>query len=131
MVELLARKQIMGKQARPTHTEVAELLKVLGDPTRLLVLERLMEGVQCNCQIGDDLGLPTNLISHHLRVLRQAGLVEAERDPLDRRWVYYSVNRQALASLRDLLCAFFDPARVQDRLPTCGPQTGPEGETPA
>lgn len=121
----------MGKQARPPHTEVAEVLKVLGDPTRLLVLQRLMEGVQCNCQIGDDLGLPTNLISHHLRVLREAGLVKAERDPLDRRWVYYSVDTPALARLRDLLCAFFDPDHVQTRLPACGPQAGSQGEAPS
>jgi ArsR family transcriptional regulator len=63
-----------------------------------------------------------NLISHHLTVLRQAGLVNVERDAFDGRWVYYSINIQALQELNALFGAFFDPARVQPRRLTCGPQ---------
>ncbi len=114
----------MIDRASSKHSEVAHALKVLGDPTRLLILERLMQGVQCNCEIGNDLDLPMNLISHHLKVLREAGLVNAERDSLDRRWIYYSVDVQALVQLREMLCAFFDPERVQARLPSCGPHAG-------
>ena len=58
-----------------------------------------MEGVQCNCELGETLHMAPNLISHHLRVLREAGLVDVERDLLDARWVYYSVNRAALDEL--------------------------------
>ena len=112
-------------------TEVADTLKVVSDPTRLMILEQLMQGVQCNCEIGADLGLPMNLISHHLRSLREAGLVRAERDPLDRRWIYYSVDPEALARLRDVLCAFFDPERIQERLPSCGPQVAQGNKPPS
>ncbi len=63
-----------------------------------------------------------NLISHHLKVLRQAGLVDAERDPFDARWVYYSINRQALEELNQAFGAFFDPQRIKPRRLTCGPQ---------
>lgn len=121
----------MSARMHPNHTKVADILKVLSDPTRLVILERLMRGVQCNCEIGDDLDLPMNLISHHLKVLREAGLVNAERDPLDRRWIYYSVDPQALVRLREVLCAFFDPERVQARLPTCGPQASRGDGPPA
>ncbi len=103
-------------------TELAGLLKVLGDPTRLKIFDTLMQGVQCNCDLGERLDLPMNLISHHLKVLRQAGLVQSERDPLDARWVYYSVNESALRELRAWLMTFLDPARIQPRLPTCGPR---------
>jgi len=107
---------------RPDILELAAVMKALSDPTRLVILDLLVQGVQCNCSLGDRLGLPINLISHHLKVLRQAGLVQAERDPLDARWIYYSVDPDKLAGLRGQLAAFLDPGRIQSRLPTCGPQ---------
>jgi ArsR family transcriptional regulator, arsenate/arsenite/antimonite-responsive transcriptional repressor len=73
--------------------------------------------------LGSELGMAPNLISHHLSVLREVGLVNAERDPLDSRWVYFSVNRAALEQLNATFGTFFDPKRVQPRRLTCGPQT--------
>jgi ArsR family transcriptional regulator, arsenate/arsenite/antimonite-responsive transcriptional repressor len=101
----------------------AEQLKVLAEPKRLLIFNLLMEGVQCNCELGDALQMAPNLISHHLSVLRQAGLVNVERDSIDSRWVYYSVNRVALDELNAAFSAFLDPARIQPRRLTCGPRT--------
>jgi hypothetical protein len=63
-----------------------------------------------------------NLISHHLRVLREAGLVDVERDPEDARWVYYSLNREALEELKRTFGLFFDPLRIKPRRQTCGSQ---------
>ncbi len=114
----------MERIARPPTDlrRLADRLKVLAEPKRLLILHLLMEGVHCNCELGDALKLPPNLISHHLRLLRQAGLVDVERDVLDARWVYYSLNRRALEELNDAFGGFFDPARIKPRRPTCGPQ---------
>ncbi len=107
----------------PANLEVlAGRLKVLVEPKRLLIFNLLMQGVQCNCELGEALQMAPNLISHHLSKLRQVGLVNVERDAVDARWVYYSVNRAALAELNTALGAFFDPARIQPRRPTCGPQ---------
>ncbi len=106
----------------PNPAELSVTLRVLSDPTRLTIFDLLMQGVQCNCELGDRLGLPMNLVSHHLKVLREAGLVDAERDPVDARWVYYSINQEHLEQMRVRLAAFLDPARIQPRLPTCGPQ---------
>lgn len=100
----------------------AEKVKVLAEPKRLLILSLLMEGVQCNCELGGALHMAPNLISHHLSVLRQAGLVDVERDPVDSRWMYYSVNRAALEELNVAFGAFFDPKRIQPRRPSCGPR---------
>lgn len=108
----------------PVNLQIlAERLKVLAEPKRLLIFNLLMEGVQCNCELGESLQMAPNLISHHLSVLRQAGLVDVERDALDARWVYYSVNRAALDELNAAFGAFFDPTRIQPRRLTCGPQT--------
>ena len=102
---------------------LAEKLKVLAEPNRLLIFNLLMEGVQCNCELGDHLQMAPNLISHHLSVLRQAKLVDMERDPHDARWVYYSINLIALNELNNAFGAFFDPERIKPRRLTCGPQT--------
>lgn len=101
-------------------------LKVISEPNRLLLLEKIIEGVQCNCELGGALRMAPNLISHHLSVLREAGLVEAERDPVDARWVYYSVNPKAMEELRLLFGDFFDRQRIQPRRLTCGPQASEE-----
>ena len=107
----------------PTNLQhLAERLKVLAEPKRLLILNLLMEGVHCNCELGEFLDMTPSLISHHLRVLREAGLVEMERDAVDGRWVYYSVNEDALQELNDAFGAFFQPQRIKPRRPTCGPQ---------
>lgn len=108
-------------EIQPSPETLAAQLKVLADPKRLRILNLLMSGVQCNCELGDALGMPKNLISHHLRVLRNAGLVQVERDALDARWVYYSMNEETLRTLTETFDAFFDLGRIQPRHPTCGP----------
>ena len=52
---------------------LARQLKVLAEPNRLRIVDLLMEGVQCNCELSGALGMAPNLISHHLRVLREVG----------------------------------------------------------
>lgn len=101
---------------------LTERLKVLAEPKRLLIFNLLMEGVQCNCELGDFLQMPPNLISHHLSKLRAAGLVDVERDAVDSRWIYYSVNRAALQELNSAFGMFFDPRRIKPRRTTCGPR---------
>ena len=108
----------------PVNLEsLAERLKVLAEPKRLLIFNLLMEGVQCNCELGDSLQMPPNLISHHLSKLRAVGLVDVERDAVDARWMYYSINRAALDELNSAFGAFFAPERIQPRRPNCGPQS--------
>ena len=101
--------------------ELVSLLKALSDPTRLSIFDLLMEGVQCNCEISERLDLSLNLISHHLRVLREAGLVQAERATEDARWIYYTVDQEALGRLGQAIGHLLDPARIRPRQPSCGP----------
>jgi ArsR family transcriptional regulator, arsenate/arsenite/antimonite-responsive transcriptional repressor len=101
---------------------LTEQLKALANPKRLQMIHLLMEGVHCNCELGEALQMSPNLISHHMNILRELGLVEMERDVLDGRWVYFSLNEAALAELNHAFGAFFDANRIQPRRPTCGPQ---------
>ena len=115
----MTEKLATGEQ---TPEEVAAITKALADPNRLRIFDLLMEGDSCNCELNEKLGLPPNLLSHHLRVLRQAGLVRSRRDALDGRWIYYAVNKQVVARWRAWFSEFLDPARVQERVTLCGPE---------
>jgi len=95
--------------------------RVLGDLTRLRILDALMEGVHCNCEIAERLGLSLSLISHHLGVLQRAGFIEGAQAEEDARWIYYSVNQERIADLRAAVDRFLDVGRIKPRLPSCGP----------
>jgi ArsR family transcriptional regulator len=101
--------------------EIANLLKILSEPNRLRILEKIMEGVQCNCELGSALHIAPNLISHHLSVLRDAEIIQTERDPFDARWIYYSINEPKMEDIRTFLGVFFHPNQVKPRQLTCGP----------
>ena len=122
MIEVLTQDPPVVVDTLPATQQLAAWLKVLAEPRRLQILNLLIAGVQCNCELGDHLAMAPNLISHHLSVLRKAGLVEVERDAVDARWVYYSLNRTTLAALNAAFGAFFDPTRIQPRRAVCGPQ---------
>jgi ArsR family transcriptional regulator len=87
-------------------TEAADLargFKALGDPVRLRLLSLIAAragGEVCVCELTDAFTLTGPTISHHLRVLREAGLVDCQRRGT---WVYYWVVPAALAALSRLL----------------------------
>jgi DNA-binding transcriptional ArsR family regulator len=101
--------------------EAAEFLRLMADSTRRRIFLGLMAGEVCNCEMVNRLGLAQNLISHHLRQLRRAGLVRTRRDDRDQRWVYYSVDPNALVRVHSELTALFHPSRLGERVPDCGP----------
>jgi ArsR family transcriptional regulator len=81
---------------------LAGVLKVVADPTRLRLLSLIAsnpEGEVCACDLIAPLGLSQPTISHHLKVMAGAGLVEREKRGV---WAYYRVVPDALAGLGDL-----------------------------
>ena len=80
--------------------ELATGFTALSDPVRLRVLSILAvaaDGEVCVCDFVDPLGKSQPTISHHLKILSEAGLVQGEKRG---RWVWYSLNRDRLANLR-------------------------------
>ncbi len=100
------------------------MFKALGDPVRLRMLNLIAGhegGESCVCDISPAFDLSQPTISHHLKVLREAGLLDCERRGT---WVYYRVIPSALARLSDALspesgvvegsvCAPVDAGRVE------------------
>lgn len=118
-VQTTAIARALGLVDRET---LANALKALSDPTRLSIFDILLEGVQCNCEISERLELSLSLVSHHLRALRQVGLVRGERDSEDARWIYYSIDQDVLVQLGQAMKHLLDVNRIQPRVPSCGPQ---------
>jgi ArsR family transcriptional regulator len=95
----LAREPLADEQAR----RIAPLLKALADPVRLRLLSLVAshaEGEACVCDLNEAFALSQPTISHHLKLLHGAGLLDREKRGV---WVYYRVNPQALADLGALL----------------------------
>lgn len=82
---------------------MAPVVSALADPMRLRMVSMLLaapEGCACGCDLETPLGLSQPTVSHHLKVLREAGLVEGERQG---RWVYYRVITERLGELAKAL----------------------------
>ena len=105
----------------PEMNEITAVLKALSDPNRLRIFSELMTGDSCNNELMDKLDLRANLLSHHLKVLSEAGLITSRRDRIDGRWIYYTVDREAAAHWHHWFNDFFDPNRIQKRV-VCGPE---------
>lgn len=75
----------------PTARRIAGMLAALGEPTRMMILHQLVDGPQHVGKLADTLGVPMVNMSHHLGVMRQAGLLE---DHKDGRRVVYSLRSE-------------------------------------
>jgi len=75
--------------------DLLQALRALADPGRLRIVSMLREREQCVCHLMDALGLSQGTVSHHMAVLKRAGLVCDRRDYSDARWVYYSLAPSA------------------------------------
>ena len=85
--------------------ELARVFKALGDPVRLRLLSLIAShagGEACVCDLTDAFDLTGPTISHHLKVLREAGIIDGERRGT---WVYYRVLPTTLQTLSSVLMA--------------------------
>lgn len=84
---------------------MAPVLSALADPMRLRIVSMLLaapEGMACGCDLEGPLGLSQPTVSHHLKILRDAGLVTGEKRG---RWVHYRVVRERLGEISGALVA--------------------------
>ena len=88
----------MATRTAPTSTRAVQLFHALSDGTRLSILQRLRFGERCVCDLTDALDAAQSRLSFHLKVLKDVGLVT---DRKDGRWMYYTLNAEALAEVGD------------------------------
>ena len=82
--------------------EASRLFHALSEPTRLQILEHLKSGEQCVCELTEVFNTGQSRLSFHLRVLKQAGLIN---DRPEGRWMYYSLNIEAIKELASFVSA--------------------------
>jgi ArsR family transcriptional regulator len=94
----LGAATLSGEEAEST----AALFKALGDPARVRIVNLLASsgGSVCACEFEPALGLSQPTVSHHLKKLTDAGLLEREQRG---KWAYFSINSEAAAKLAGLV----------------------------
>ena len=89
--------------SEPEREELAARFKALSDPTRVAIINCLSAAEEvCVCNLTETFELSQPTISHHLKILREAGLVESSRRGT---WAYYRLVPESLAALRGALGA--------------------------
>ena len=78
----------------------ASVFHALSDETRLSLLDQLKRGEQCVCELTEVMKAGQSRLSFHLKVLKDAGLLLDRREG---RWMYYSINPEAIDQLEDLV----------------------------
>jgi DNA-binding transcriptional ArsR family regulator len=107
------------KNKDPMVSELGPALKALADPTRLKIILMLREREQCTCHLTADLGLTQGTISHHMAVLKKAGLIRERQDDYDARWVHYSLNERAAKGFIDQVTSLLDTTRTDPSPADC------------
>jgi ArsR family transcriptional regulator len=97
--------------------DIARVLDMLADPTRLRLLRLLRQEELCVCELVDTLRMPQYKISRHLLSLRVVGLVEARREG---RWMHYRLGRRGVQArlvqdLLTVLCGHLDKTPLGQR----------------
>jgi ArsR family transcriptional regulator len=106
----------MATRTRPDTERAVRLFQALSDQTRLSILDHLRHGERCVCDLTDALDAAQSRLSFHLKVLKDAGLVTDRREG---RWMYYTVNAEALAETAELLEALASTPSAAERRSGC------------
>ena len=82
------------------YTEAAKVFKAFCDENRLQILELLRSGEKCACKLLDDLQITQSTLSHHMKLLCEAGVVQGRKEG---KWVHYSIDPAGAEGAVELL----------------------------
>lgn len=86
--------------AERNYANYAAMMSALADPTRVEIFDMLSEGERCACNFLERFDLKQPTLSYHMKILCEAGLVDARKDGI---WMKYTINQEALSSLQRFL----------------------------
>lgn len=109
-------------QDRVDVARLARLFHALSDETRLRIVERLLLGEQCVCNLMEPLELGQSHLSFHMKTLRAAGLVTDRREG---RWIHYSLNPGTLREVQEFVGAVGEKAARLDAERCCEEEKKP------
>lgn len=82
------------------YNDTARIFKAFSDVNRLKILEILRSGERCACDLLDELHIGQSTLSHHMKILCDAGIVDGRKDG---KWVYYSILPEGIQHTQELL----------------------------
>ena len=88
-----------GKKLASAYHDTVRVFKAFCDENRLRILEMLRTGEKCACKLLDDLHITQSTLSHHMKILCDAGIVQGRKDG---KWVYYSISSEGADCARKL-----------------------------
>lgn len=91
-----------------TRARAAQWFHALGDETRLQIIDCLLEGEQCVCDLTEFLQTGQSRLSFHLKTLKEAGILTDRRDG---RWVFYSLNPEVIKAIEEFVHSLKSPTR--------------------
>lgn len=98
------------------NAKAARIFKAIGDENRLHILGLLRNGERCACKLLEDLQISQSTLSHHMKLLCDAGLVIGRKEG---KWVHYSIDPNAAVEIQKLLCCILTPEAEADKC-CCG-----------
>jgi ArsR family transcriptional regulator, arsenate/arsenite/antimonite-responsive transcriptional repressor len=106
--------QTLTRPSIPDADHGDQVLRALADPLRWQIVQLLATEQLCVCHLTEELEVGQPLVSHHLKVLREAGLVDGERF---RYWTYYRLVPDAFGEIASLLEGLPTAAGQRERRP--------------
>lgn len=85
------------------HNQAIKIFRALADDNRLQILEMLMSGAKCGCELLDTLKIGQSTLSHHMHILCDAGLVDACKEG---KWMHYSLSADGSAQVRETIAKY-------------------------
>ena len=98
------------------HKENAKLFKALSDENRLAIIEMLLDGEQCGCSLLEELNITQPTLSHHMKILCDAGIVDSCKDG---KWMHYSICINGSRRLKEILNIYVLPEEKEKTYKKC------------
>ena len=98
-----------GDSASMNERKTAAIFKALGDENRIRILKLLHGGEKCACKLLDELNIGQSTLSHHMKILCDAGIVTGRKEG---KWMHYSICCQGVTETRTLLQELLSPECV-------------------
>lgn len=83
-----------------TNSEIARVFKAFCDESRIEILKELSDSEKCACKLLEKLEIGQSTLSHHMKILCDAGIVSGRKDG---KWTHYSINAQGINIAQELL----------------------------
>ena len=92
-----------------TEKNMAAVFKALGDENRIRILKLLHSSEKCACKLLDELNIGQSTLSHHMKILCDAGIVTGRKEG---KWMHYSICCQGVCQLRSVLRELLAPEHI-------------------